>query len=75
MQVSYQPSPPLPTPAHYYCLPLPPLPTHSVADPNTFQIFYLKRNLNFSLGFVKSLTIHRLKYSKRVLLFYPGVLT
>ena len=27
------------TPAHHYCPPLPPLPTHSVADPNTFQIF------------------------------------
>ena len=29
MQVSYPP-----------CPPLPPLPTHSVADPNTFQIFF-----------------------------------
>ena len=41
MQVSYCPCPPLPAPAHYYrsCPLLPPLPTHSVADPNTFQIF------------------------------------
>ena len=41
MQVSYHPCPPLLAPAHHYC-PCPqlsPLPTHSVADPFSFQIF------------------------------------
>ena len=42
MHVSYRPCPPLPAPAHQYCSPLPPLPTHSVADPNTSQIFVIE---------------------------------
>ena len=40
MQVSHSPCSLLPAPAHHYCPPLPPLPNHSVADPNTFQIFF-----------------------------------
>ena len=41
-------------PAHHYCPcpPLPPLPTHSAADPNTFQIFFLKTEVIIRSSFV-----------------------
>ena len=46
-------------PAHHYRPPLPPLPTHSVADPNTFQIFILLfHSLSFSCCFVTHLFCH-----------------